>query len=234
MKRIMKKINKKAFSALLAFLIVAASSSAVYASTPSITFNGETVGFDFKPGSEYTATDLFESFKGVMPGDELEEFITFTNNDSKNDYVKLYMRAELHDEETNPLSEGVAAEGATVESSNDFLSQLSMKVYNGTELIYEASLDELDGLENNVLLGKINSGETANLRVVLTVPKELGNDYAYAIGEVDWVFYLEAYKDGDLIQTGQLNWPVYALGILGVVLILVGIILGSKKRRKNA
>ncbi len=234
MERIMKRIYKKAFSVLLAVLMIAASSSAVYAAAPSITFNGETEGFDFKPGSEYSTTDLFEGFKGVMPGDELFELITFTNNDSKNDYVKLYMRAELHDEEKNPLSENVAAAGATVESSNDFLSQLSMKVYNGAELIYEASPDELDGLENNVLLGKFNRGETANLRVVLTVPKDLGNDYAYAIGEVDWVFYLEAYKDGKLIQTGQLNWPVYALGILGGALIVFGLIFGSKKRRKNA
>ena len=121
-----------------------------------------------------------------------------------------------------------------MESSKDFLSQLSMKVYNGAELIYEAYPDELDGLENNVLLGKFNRGETAELRVVLTVPKDLGNDYAYAIGEVDWVFYLEAYKDGKLIQTGQLNWPVYALGILGGALIVFGLIFGSKKRRKNA
>ena len=219
---------------MLAFLVVVASSGAVYAAAPSISFNGENEGFEFKPGSEYTATDLFEGFKGVMPGDELEEFITFTNNDSKNDYVKLYMRAELHDKERNSLSEGVTAEGATPEGSGDFLSLLSMQVYNGTELIYDASPDELDGLENNVLLGKLNTGEATTLRVVLRVPKELGNDYANAIGEVDWVFYLEAYKDGQLIQTGQLNWPVYALGIIGIALILLGIIIGLGKRKKNA
>ena len=48
-------------------LIVMSLSSTAFAASPSITFKGFTSGFDFQPGSEYTETDLFNSFKNVMP-----------------------------------------------------------------------------------------------------------------------------------------------------------------------
>lgn len=37
-----------------------------------------------------------------------------------------------------------------------------------------------------------------------------------------------------LIQTGQLNWPIWVLGGAGLVLILGGAVVLGKKKRKNA
>lgn len=54
------------------------------------------------------------------------------------------------------------------------------------------------GLQENRLLGTFRSGETAKLRVELTVPAELDNTYANRIGEVDWVFHLEAFQESQL------------------------------------
>lgn len=34
--------------------------------------------------------------------------------------------------------------------------------------------------------------------------------------------------------TGQLNWPVYVLGALGVLLLLTGVAMVSRKRRNHA
>ena len=73
-----------------------------------------------------------------MPGDTVTETITFTNSASDCDFVNLYMRAEAHDETANPLSPKVA-EKETVAAMTEFLSKLSMKVWNGTELIYDAA-----------------------------------------------------------------------------------------------
>ena len=193
----MKNFFKRLSSLTLALLLVCSLSVTAFAAAPSITFRGLDDGFDFQPGSTYTATDLFDSFKGVMPGDVRMEEITFTNSAEDCDFVQLYMRAVAHDEQSNPLSESVAAT-ETVATMTEFLSQLSMKVWNGETLIYEASTDELDGLAENVFLGTFRKGESATLKVELSVPIELENRFANRVGEVDWVFHAEAYNESQL------------------------------------
>lgn len=187
----MKKLFKKISSLLLALAVAMSFALPAFAEDTSVTYKGELV---FGPGeSSYTATDLFDNFKGVMPGDALTQKITVKNTYKGCDYVKLYLRAVPHDEQ-NPLSSEVEAAGETVESVNDFLSQLSMTVYNGSTAIYQAPLNELDGLAENVLLGSFTPGETAELTVQLVVPLELGNQYANRVGEVDWIFTAEEFN----------------------------------------
>lgn len=193
----MKKSFKAITSLVLMLFVVMSMSATAFAASPSITFEGFSKGFDFQPGSEYTETDLFGSFKNVMPGDTVTETITFTNSAADCDFVNLYMRAEAHDETDNPLSPKVA-EKETVATMTEFLSKLSMKVWNGTELIYDASPDQLDGLKSNKLLGTFRTGETATLKVELSVPIELDNKYANRVGEVDWIFHVEAYNESQL------------------------------------
>ena len=193
----MKKSFKAITSLVLMLLVVMSMSVTAFAASPSITFEGFSKGFDFQPGSEYTETDLFGSFKNVMPGDTVTETITFTNSATDCDFVNLYMRAEAHDETDNPLSPKVA-EKESVATMTEFLSKLSMKVWNGTELIYDASPDQLDGLKSNKLLGTFRTGETATLKVELSVPIELDNKYANRVGEVDWIFHVEAYNESQL------------------------------------
>lgn len=208
-------------------------------------------------GSGYTDTDLFGSFKNVMPGDELTENITIKNNVSGFDYVKLYIRAVPHDEQGNPLTYKEAFENAdgkdqagidgerdeTVATMADFLAQLSMDVYlvnadNTKETIFSASPDKSAQLTDSVLLGTFAKGESAKLQAVLRVPAELGNEYAnrYAnrVGEVDWLFTVEGFNnEKPLIPTGQLNWPVAVFGTLGVLLIAGGVIVLTKKKKNE-
>ena len=193
----MKHIAKKSISFILMLLLVMSFATTAFAADSSITFTGFSSGFEFQPGSEYTETDLFGSFKNVMPGDTVTETITFTNSATDCDFVNLYMRAEAHDETDNPLSPKVA-EKETVATMTEFLSKLSMKVWNGTELIYDASPDQLDGLESNKFLGTFRTGETDTLKVELSVPIELDNKYANRVGEVDWIFHVEAYNESQL------------------------------------
>ena len=192
----MKRTCKTIFSLVLTLLLTVSLATSAFASS-SITFKGFSAGFDFQPGSEYTETDLFDGFKNVMPGDTVTDTITFTNEATDCDYVNLYMRAEAHDEAGNPLSEKVA-EKETMATMTEFLSKLSMKVWNGTELIYDASPDQLDGLQNNTLLGTFHTGDTTTLKVELTVPIELDNRFANRVGEVDWIFHVEAYNESQL------------------------------------
>jgi LPXTG-motif cell wall-anchored protein len=193
----MKHIAKKSISFILMLLLVMSFATTAFAADSSITFTGFSSGFEFQPGSEYTETDLFQNFKNVMPGDTVTETITFTNSATDCDFVNLYMRAEAHDETDNPLSPKVA-EKESVATITEFLSKLSMKVWNGTELIYDASPDQLDGLKSNKFLGTFRTGETATLKVELSVPIELDNKYANRVGEVDWIFHVEAYNESQL------------------------------------
>lgn len=205
-------------------------------------------------GSGYTDTDLFGSFKNVMPGDELTEDITVKNSVNGFDYVKLYIRAVPHDEQGNPLTydeefensdgkdkqniEGMRDE--TVATMADFLAQLSMDVYlvnaDGTkQSIFSASPDKSAQLTDSVLLGTFAKGESAKIQAVLHVPAEqLGNEYANRVGEVDWLFTVEGFNnEKPLIPTGQLNWPVAVFGALGVLLIAGGIIVLTKKKKNE-
>jgi len=210
----MTQTFKNLSSVLLAMVMLLSLSMTTFAADSTITFMGRSQGFSFKPGSEYTATDLFDNFKDVMPGDKLTEIIQIKNEAADCDYIKLYMRAVAHDENGNPLTYSEAFEqldgkdqsgenqtpvdgqrDETVATMQDFLAQLSMKVYNGETLLYEASPEELGGLHTNVYLASLRKGESAKLTVELSVPISLGNEYANRVGEVDWVFLAEGLDD---------------------------------------
>lgn len=290
------------------------------------------VGCDVIPASR----DLFTqsetvNFRNMMPGDSRQLEITATNTLTEYDYVDVYMRAVLHDEEGNPIyQEDVKAVEESVAEMNDFLNQLYMTVDNvkdgTTTRIFTGTPGETDGLTNNVKLGSYRKGESGKLVVNLEVPITLGNEYANRAGEVDWVFTLEGkmddraisvekvwndrrnskdrpssvvvvlYQDGmeydrltlsdandwqgefvnlpyeneqtnnpfayevkeevpekyrasyrtegnkvtitntrkGLIQTGQLNWPVYAFAGLGLCVLVAGVILLKKRKNENA
>ena len=100
----MKRTFRNLSSLLLALGMLLSLSVTAFAADSSITFKGAQEGFDFQPGSQYTATDLFDNFKDVMPGDKLTETIQVKNEASDCDYIKLYMRAVVHDENGNPLT----------------------------------------------------------------------------------------------------------------------------------
>lgn len=245
----MKNILKRISSLALALTLVMALALPAAAATASVTFNSKK-SISFAPGSGYTATDLFPDFKNVMPGDTLYQTVTITNKVKDASYLKVYMKAVPHSQVNNPLTysevfentdgkdqANVAGERDETEASaNDFLSQLYMTVYNknAKKTIYEDSPDQPDGLTKFVYLGNLNYGKSLELEVELTVPITMGNEYAYRVGEVDWVFYAEAVQDDTLIQTGQLNWPIPVLGTLGVGLVIFGFFfLRRKKKEEN-
>ncbi len=193
----------KIIACLLALCTLVSMLSVIsFADSPSVIYTGKENVFVFEDDD-----DLFDGFKGLMPGDTVTQYITVKNTSSESDYVNIYMRAELHDE-GNPISDYVAQQMGTLASMHDFLSQLSMRVFidNGDndpdndDMIYAASPNELDGLENNVLIGAFKQGEEATLRVELDIPTSLGNEYQHAMGEVDWVFTVNELSYGAWVE----------------------------------
>lgn len=208
MKR-MKNICTLALCVLLTFCLVIPA----FAKNSTVTYQGKKDGFDFAPGSTYTASDLFDNMKDVMPGDTRSETVTIINEAKSCDYIAVYMGALLHDSEDNPISPAVL-EALTederrgtmseLEYMHDFLKQLELRVWKDEKkaenLIYAGHPDSLeDGFEEgNVYLGSLGRGQSMKLPVELAVDIEMGNEFADRIGEVDWVFVVEErYEDNE-------------------------------------
>lgn len=227
----MKNGIRRVSTLLMALALVLSLSVPAFAS--SVTFEGKSKGFALDGHNQLTATDLFGNFKNLMPGDSVSETITIQNVARDCDYIKLYIRAVPHGS-GNGLSGEVAEIEDSVASMQDFLSQLYMEVYQGSSRIYSGSPDELDGFRDNVYLGQYKKNQGTTLTVTLNVPADLDNEYAFRAGEVDWVFTVECYDEsGKLIQTGQNNWPIAVLLSLGVVVMAAGVVMISRKRKRN-
>lgn len=226
----MKK-TLKTISALALVLVLLLGMSATAFAESKVTYEGGAEKFVFLPGSEYTETDLFENFKGVMPGDVITQEITVQNNYTKAEKVKIYLRAVVHDEQGNPLSEEVARTEDLV-SMQDFLSQLTMTVKQGDKVLFSASPDELDGLKENVLLGTFPGRSKTILTVELSVPIELGNEYANRVGEVDWIFTAEEVTK--TVQTGDDSDLILWAALMTLSLVTAaGVILSLNRKNKE-
>ena len=221
----MKNMVKRASSLILALALAVGLSIPASA---SVAFNGSAKGFTISAASgNVTTTDLLD-LQGVMPGDTLTRTITIKNLAHDCDYVKLYVRTEPHGVKNSP-----EANVGDVAKMNDFLDQLTLTVSkDGRDITTNT---HLGFSSRNQYLGQLKRNEAAELVLTLSVPKTLGNDYAYQIGEVDWVFTVESYdKDGNiLVHTGQENLPIFILGGLGILVIGAGAILMTKKRKHN-
>ena len=171
---------KKIIILLLAFVISLSSVVPVNAADGKVTYAGKAKKFIFEPGGEYSLTDLFPNFKGVMPGDTLTQKITVKNDAENNVKVKIYMRSL----------------GAH-EDSIEFLSQLGLQVQKSTDNqnahMFDAAADKTAQLTDWVCLGTLYSGGHVNLDVTLKVPVELDNEFQNYIGYLDWEFMIEEY-----------------------------------------
>lgn len=182
----------------------------------SVTYKGQAEKFVFAPGSDYSPTDLFENFKGVMPGDTLTQKIDVRNAADEKVNVKIYMRA-------------LGAKSG----SEEFLSQmtLNVKAMDGAEL-FDAPADQTAQLSDWVCLGTFKSGANTTLDVSLNVPITMGDDFQQAIGYLDWEFMVEEFPVDDTNPKTGDDTPI-ALYVTVCAVSAAAIIVLLLTRRKK-
>ena len=230
---------KKVFSLLLALMLVMSLAvPAAAAETGGIlTFfrEGKNNTFSCTPGVQ-TATDLFDDgFKNVMPGDKITGYVYIKGNfkSFSEDSLKVWMRAMTHSATDNkPEHTGIT----NVNHMNDFLSLLTLRVYNESKdgvKIFEGKANELDGLKENVYLGSFRKNGAILLRVELDVPITMGNEFKNDIGEVDWVFTVEAYDDPSYDNPKTGDYIMMAVAVMAVSAAALIVILAVKRKKKK-
>lgn len=206
------------FAALcLALVVFAAALTPSALAAGNVSYLGRADKFVFSPGSSYSPTDLFTDFKNVMPGDTLTQSVYVANNAAYNVKVKLYMRA-------------LGAETG----SEAFLSQMGLAVTSGASTLFAAPADQTAQLTDWVYLGTLYSGGSAELKVTLSVPIEMGNDFQNAVGTLNWQFMVEELPispTDPIIKTGDAAYPLAWLALMALSGAGAAFILA--RRRKN-
>lgn len=233
---------KRILTLLMALVMVLGLATTVFAADSAIIYTGKGNIFDLVPGSVYTDTDLFDNFKGVMPGDKRTETITIKNEYKGCDYIKVSIRGLLHDASGNPISPKVLeelkaddrkGELTELEYMHKFLDQLTLTVMQGKKLIYSGHPSSLEkGLEENVYLGSLDKGKSMTLDVTLDVPIEMGNEFADRIGEVDWVVVISEFDYEDA-KTGDETLILPYVIMMAAAAAGLAVLFISKRRKKN-
>ncbi len=186
----MKKFFRIISSLVLALMLLCSTAVSFATGSSSVTYKGKAKEFIFQPGSDYSVTDLFTNFKGVMPGDTLTQQINVRNEASKKVNVKIYIRALGSAELENNNGEEIVS----ADDSADFLKEMKLTVETDSDKkLFDAPADQTAGLTDWVCLGTFRSGADVDLNVDLEVPITMGNDYQERIGALDWQFMAEEF-----------------------------------------
>jgi len=181
----------------------------------SVTYAGQAEKFIFAPGSDHSPTDLFDGFKGVMPGDTRTQKVHIIND--ANDKVKavIYLRAL----------------GAH-EGSEKFLSQMELTVDAADgERLFKAPADQKATLEDWVCLGTFYSGAEVDLDLNLHFDINAGNEFMNAVGKLDWEFKVEEQPVDVPGPTGDDNNLFIYTGLCVLSAAFIFFIIFVKRKR---
>ena len=209
---------KKRLFALIMVLALCLSLAPAALADSSVTYKGQAEKFVFAPGSDYSPTDLFENFKGVMPGDTLTQKIDVRNAADNNVKVKIYMRAL----------------GAHPDSE-EFLSQMTLNVKDeSASELFDAPADQTAQLSDWVCLGTFYSGAAVTLDVTLNVPITMGDDFQEAVGYLDWEFMVEEFpiEDDDPVTGDDTPIGLY-IAVCAVSVVVIALLLVTRRKKEE-
>lgn len=154
-----------------------------------VAFLGKQQGFSYT----MDGTDLFASFKNLLPGCARSQKITVENRSSES--VEIFLRAE----ETGQVSMS--------EEQRELVGQLLtryavIEVAEGDRVVYRGAVcgqDETGSMRSDISLGEFAAGSEKELSVKLSLSPEMDNRYQKLTAKVRWVFSAHG-EDGTVVQ----------------------------------
>lgn len=167
--------------------------------------------------------DLFAHFSDLLPGDEVGGTVTILNKGESVREVYFYT---------------VATQPSGNEKADELLCLLQLRIARADtgEILYEGDI-HADELNDPLLLGSFEPGESKTLQYEVSVPLSIGEEYVSLGNEVHWVFAVpDDASDPEnaftISQTGD-----FFSGVVPLLLLVVAgsglIVLASLKRNER-
>lgn len=142
----------------------------------------KTITIEFENGAEKDISvknDFFKNIPKILPGDSFEGSIEINNNNKKN--VKYYLELKENISNNQEL---------------ELLKKINITITNSKgQVIYDGKIADI----NKTLIGNYSLNEKDKLNLKLSLPIELGNEYANIVPRFSLVFSAE-YKAEDVIK----------------------------------
>lgn len=192
----MKKKTARILSVLLAAVFALGAANSVLAARTLALDSGITLveeGTTRRFVINADGTDLFQNFKGVMPGDDLVQTVRVNAAGANRESYRIFLYARECVEAEVPEG-GAHVRPNLTDRDREFLRYLDITVsYNGEE-IGDVNIGEGTGL-SGVLLGTFAPGDSHDITVNLHVNEEMGNEFANKSAYIDWVFYADTIPE---------------------------------------
>lgn len=172
--------------------------------------------------------DFFSKLGHVVPGDIIKDEVTIKNTKKAN--MEYFISTEKVD--------GISEKGM------ELLEKLQLKIQSKDKVLYEGKAYKLE----NKSLGVYKPDDSAKLEFIITVPTELGNEFADLSSAIRWNFSVEEGKEEPTPepepepipepektpQTGDTKFKVaittFFISTLGLIIVLV---LDRKQKNKR-
>lgn len=205
---------RKGMTVLLLLLMIGLSQPVV-AEASTVTYVNQAERFVFLPED----TNLFDNFKGIMPGDVRAQEIQVKNGSES--VVNIYLKI-------NPIDE----------ESEDFLEQLDLEIKHKETVIFKDQLANQGNFSEYKLLTKLEPKAKMSLELLLEVPTSLSKDFMNQEAEVEWLFKVEEVESKEptgpdtFPNTGSSSNALYM--VTGLLFVLAGQTLFGERKNHNS
>ncbi len=157
-----------------------------------VSYQGRDSGFDISA----ERTDLFASFKDLLPGCARTQRISIEN--ASDEAVEILLRAEAASQEKMSARQSELVKELLEEHA-------AIEITQGKETLYEGPVSgNLDGKEhtmkNDISLGTFIPHDIEELKVKLSLDPAMDNESQELCGKVKWIFTAKG-EDGEAIHT---------------------------------
>ena len=128
--------------------------------------------------------DLFEDFKGMMPGDSITQTVTVGAVNLSGGYAYISLRTEYDN-------------GDLTDSEREAYQKLISSPYVTLTVVCDGQVLDRGTLEEGVVLGTFHNGDSVEVEITLSIDIRAGNELAGLQAGIGWVFRTDYYDLSD-------------------------------------